>query len=149
MATRERVQKAREATTSAIKSFEDSFKELDQLIDSNASDDAINQAIADSGIPQDAFIDAYQRYTQSGGVVDYGAGRALLQGLSFGFSDEIEAALPSAITGLEGDYEQRVGQIRAGKKAYEAAKPEEAMSAEITGAIPTMLLPMGLAPRAA
>ena len=148
MATRERVQKAREATTSAIKSFEDSFKELDQLIDSNASDDAINQAIADSGIPQDAFIDAYQRYTQSGGVVDYGAGRALLQGLSFGFSDEIEAALPSAITGLEGDYEQRVGQIRAGKKAYEAAKPEEAMAAEITGAIPTMLLPMGLAARA-
>ena len=55
MATRERVQKAREATTNAIKSFEDSFKELDRLIDSDASDDAINQAIADSGIPQDAF----------------------------------------------------------------------------------------------
>lgn len=142
MATRERVQKAREATTSAIKSFEDSFKELDRLIDSDASDDAINQAIADSGIPQDAFIDAYQRYTNSGGVVDYGAGRALLQGLSFGFSDEIEAALPSAVTGLEGDYEQRVGQIRAGQKAFEAAEPETALAAEVMGSLPYMALPV-------
>lgn len=148
MATRERVQKAREATTSAIKSFEDSFKELDRLIDSDASDDAINQAIADSGIPQDAFIDAYQRYTNSGGVVDYGAGRALLQGLSFGFSDEIEAALPSAVTGLEGDYEQRVGQIRAGQKAFEAAEPATALAAEALGALPTMLLPVGAGVRA-
>jgi hypothetical protein len=141
MATRERVQKAREATASAIKSFQDSFKEFDRLIDSNASDDKLVQAIAESGIPEDAFIDAYQRYTDSGGIVDYGAGRALLQGLSFGFSDEIEAALPSAITGLKGDYEQRVGQIRAGQKAFEAAEPETALAAEVLGSLPYMALP--------
>lgn len=148
MSNRERIQRIRKETADTVKSFEQTFKEIDRLIEEGASDDKINAFVMDSGIPSDAFIDAYQRYDKAGGIVDYGAGRALLQGLSFGFSDEIEAALPSALTGLEGDYEQRVGQVRAGKTAYEAANPEEAMAAEIAGAIPTMLLPMGLAARA-
>lgn len=140
MATRERVQKAREATRDAIQSFEEAFKIVDRLADTNASDEEIDQAIADSGIPADAFVDAYKRYTDAGGVVEYGAGRALLQGLTLGFADEIEAALPSAFTGIEGDYEQRVGQIRAGQKAYEGARPGEAMAAEVVGALPTLLV---------
>jgi len=149
MATRQQVQKAREATRDVVKSFEATFKEVDQLFDSGASDEKINDVIRDSGIPETAFIDAYNRYYESGGVVDYGAGRAVLQGLSLGFADELEAMLPSAVSGLEGDYEQRVGQIRAGKTAYEAAKPGEAMAAEILGAIPTALVPGGLAVRGA
>jgi hypothetical protein len=149
MATRQQVQKAREATRDVVKSFEATFKEVDQLFDSGASDEKINEVIRDSGIPETAFIDAYNRYYESGGVVDYGAGRAVLQGLTLGFSDELEAMLPSAISGLEGDYEQRVGQVRAGKTAYEAAKPGEAMAAEVAGAIPTALIPGGLAVRGA
>jgi len=125
MSSRERVQRARQATNEAIKSFEESFKRVDDLIDANASDEEINQVIRESGVPEDAFIDAYGRYTQSGGVVDFGVGRSLLQGLSFGFADELEASLPSAITGLEGDYGQRVGQIRAGQTAFQAARPEK------------------------
>ena len=147
MATRERVQKAREATRTAVKSFEDSFKELDRLIDSNASDDEINKTIADSGIPESAFIDAYQRYTDSGGIVDFGAGRALLQGLSFGFADEIEAAFKSA-TG-DRTYEQEVGAIRAGQKAFEAADPTTALAAEALGSLPYMAIPALGAPRIA
>lgn len=149
MATREQVQKARMATAQAVKSFKESFKTVDSLIDKGASDEAINQAIRDSGIPEDAFLDAYGRYTESGGVVDFGAGRALLQGLTLGFADEIEASLPTALTGLEGDYEQRVGQIRAGQTAFTAAQPELAMAAEIAGAVPTALIPGGLVARGA
>jgi len=149
MATRQQVQKAREATRDVVKSFETTFKEVDQLFDSGASDEKINDVIRDSGIPETAFIDAYNRYYESGGIVDYGAGRAVLQGLTLGFADEMEALLPSAITGLEGDYEQRVGQVRAGKTAYEAARPGEAMAAEILGAIPTALIPGGLVARGA
>ena len=149
MATRQQVQKAREATRDVVKSFETTFKEVDQLFDSGASDEKINEVIRDSGIPETAFIDAYNRYYESGGIVDYGVGRAVLQGLTLGFADEMEALLPSAITGLEGDYEQRVGQVRAGKTAYEAARPGEAMAAEILGAIPTALIPGGLVARGA
>jgi len=149
MATRQQVQKAREATRDVVKSFEATFKEVDQLFDSGASDEKINEVIRDSGIPETAFIDAYNRYYESGGIVDYGVGRAVLQGLTLGFADEMEALLPSAITGLEGDYEQRVGQVRAGKTAYEAARPGEAMAAEILGAIPTALIPGGLVARGA
>ena len=149
MATRQQVQKAREATRDVVKSFEATFKEVDQLFDAGASDEKINEVIRDSGIPETAFIDAYNRYYESGGIVDYGVGRAVLQGLTLGFADEMEALLPSAITGLEGDYEQRVGQVRAGKTAYEAARPGEAMAAEILGAIPTALIPGGLVARGA
>ena len=142
MSNRERIQRIREETADTVKSFEQTFKEIDRLIEEGASDDKINAFVMDSGIPSDAFIDAYQRYDKAGGIVDYGAGRALLQGLSFGFADEIEAALPSALTGLEGDYEQRVGQIRAGQKAFEAAEPETALAAEVMGSLPYMALPV-------
>lgn len=147
MSNRERIQRIRKETADAVKSFSDTFKQVDELVDSNASDEQINAVIAESGIPQDAFIDAYDRYTQSGGVVDFGAGRSLLQGLTLGFADEIEAALPSALTGLEGDYEQRVGQVRAGQKAFEARDPTTAMAAEVAGALPTMLVPFAGAAR--
>lgn len=147
MATRASIQKIREASNEALKSFEQTFKQVDELVDSGASDEKINSVIADSGIPKDAFIDAYGRYTEAGGIVDYGTGRALAQGLTFGFSDEIEAAAKS----MFGDktYEQELGAVRAGKTAFEAARPNEALAAEVAGAIPTMLLPFGLAARGA
>lgn len=142
MATRDQIQKIREASQDVLKSFEQTFKEVDKLIQRNASDDEINKVIRESGIPDDAFIDAYTRYEDAGGIVDYGAGRALFQGLTFGFGEELEAALPTAITGIEGDYEQRVGKLRAGQKAYEAARPMEALGAEALGSLPYMALPV-------
>jgi len=146
MATRERIQRIRSEAGQALKSFEQTFKEVEALAKNPANADKIDAIIAESGIPEKSFVDAFKRYYEAGGVVDYGVGRALAQGLTFGFSDEMEAAAKSAF----GDktYEQELGAIRAGKVAFEGAKPEEAMAAEITGAIPTMLLPMGLAARA-
>jgi hypothetical protein len=142
MATRDQIQRIRQQTAQAVRSFEDTFKEIDRLVDANAPDDEINNLIRESGIPDDAFVDAYTRYRDSGGVVDFGVGRSLLQGLTFGFADEIEAALPSAVTGLKGDYEQRVGQIRAGQKAFEGREPTTAMVAEMVGALPTLAIPV-------
>ena len=147
MSSRERVQRAREATREAVKSFEETFKEVDRLVDQDASDAEIDAAIAESGIPQDAFIDAYQRYNEAGGVVDFGAGRSLLQGLTFGFADEIEAGLKSVAGG--DTYEEEVGRIRAGQKAFEAREPTTALGMEALGALPTLAIPFAGAGRAA
>ena len=140
MSNRARIQRIREETADTVKSFEKTFKEIDRLVEANASDDEINAVVMDSGIPSDAFIDAYQRYDKAGGIVDFGAGRSLLQGLTFGFADELEAAFKSA-TG-DRTYEQEVGAIRAGQKAFEAARPMEALGAEAIGSLPYMALPM-------
>ena len=148
MSTRERIQRIREQTADTVKSFEQTFKEAERLAKANDKE-SLNALIADSGIPEEAFVDAFKRYNAAGGIVDFGAGRSLLQGLTFGFADEIEAALPSAVTGLEGDYEQRVGQIRAGQKAFEAAEPMTALGAEALGSIPSMVIPFAGGARAA
>lgn len=147
MSNRARIQRIREETADTVKSFEKTFKEIDRLVEANASDDEINAVIMGSGIPAEAFIDAYQRYDQAGGIVDFGAGRSLLQGLTFGFADEIEAAFKSA-TG-DRTYEQEVGAIRAGQKAFEAADPTTALAAETLGSLPYLAIPALGAPRIA
>lgn len=147
MASREQIQNIRKQTAEAVKSFEETFKAIDRLVEQNASDDKINEVIRNSGIPDDAFVDAYQRYTDAGGIVDFGAGRSLLQGLTFGFADELEAMLPSGVTAPGETYEQRLGQIRAGQTAFEAREPGTAMGMEALGALPTLALPVGIAAR--
>jgi hypothetical protein len=147
MASREQIQKIRQQTTEAIKSFEDTFKTIDRLAEQNAPDEQINDVIRNSGIPDDAFVDAYQRYLDAGGIVDFGAGRSLLQGLTFGFADELEAILPSGVTAPGETYEQRLGQIRAGQTAFEGREPGTAMAMEALGALPTLALPVGIAAR--
>jgi len=146
MSSRDRIQRIRSEANQALKSFEQTFKEVEALAKNPANADKIDAIISESGIPEKSFVDAFNRYYEAGGVVDYGVGRALAQGLTFGFADEMEAAAKSAF----GDktYEQELGAIRAGKVAFEGARPKEAMAAEIAGAIPTMLAPMGLAARA-
>jgi hypothetical protein len=68
----------------------------------------------------------------------YGFGSAMLQGLSFGFSDEAQAKAMEAAG--QGTYEQNLASIRAGKEAYEQEFPYRALGAEILGSIPTMAL---------
>lgn len=72
--------------------------------------------------------------------------RKALQGATFEFWDEIEAAARSAVNGFS-NYEEVRDDIRTKIKAYEKANPGEALSAEILGAAaPTaalMLLPGG------
>lgn len=58
--------------------------------------------------------------------------RKILQGISFNTADEIEARARSLVTGQP--YDEVVKQIRGQLKAYEEAKPVEAMSYEVGGA---------------
>ena len=70
--------------------------------------------------------------------VSYGAGltRAGLQGLSFGFADEIEAFL------RKGDmsYEEKLAQVRQAIDQFSEQNPGTALTAEILGSLPTALL---------
>ena len=70
--------------------------------------------------------------------VSYGAGlaRAGLQGLSFGFADEIEAFL------RKGDmpYEEKLAQVRQAIDQFSEQNPGTALTAEIVGSLPTALL---------
>lgn len=70
--------------------------------------------------------------------VDYGFGSAALQGLTFGFSDEIQARAMEAAG--QGTYEQNLASIQAAKQAYEQEFPYRALGAEVLGSIPTMFV---------
>lgn len=72
--------------------------------------------------------------------------RFTAQGLTFGFSDEIEAAVRSAASKVSSDprsYEDIRNKIRGQLKAYETANPGKALSAELAGAIlPSIVMSM-------
>tara|TARA_X000001036_G_scaffold420075_1_gene440561 strand:+ start:1001 stop:2968 length:1968 start_codon:yes stop_codon:yes gene_type:complete len=72
-------------------------------------------------------------------VVEKQKGRSLIQGLTFGFGDEIEAAIrasvPEFISGDERTYEQIRDGVREKLQAYQEAYPAEAITTEIIGAI--------------
>lgn len=72
--------------------------------------------------------------------------RFTAQGLTFGFSDEIEAAVRSAASKVSSDprtYEDIRNEIRGQLKAYETANPGKALSAELAGAIlPSIVMSM-------
>lgn len=75
-----------------------------------------------------------------------GPARAYLQGLLFGFADEIQAGiqtgkLPFMSSGLWGNYDQQVAQIRQEQERYRQARPEVAYPAEFIGGM--LLNPFG------
>lgn len=74
-----------------------------------------------------------------GPPVEAGFGRSVLQGLSFNFADEIEAALRSGSVSNK-EYENQLARVRAGIKEYEQQYPGRAFAGEMIG---------GLAPTAA
>jgi len=74
-----------------------------------------------------------------GAPVEAGFGRSLLQGLSFNFADEIEAALKSGSISSK-EYENQLARVREGIKQYEQQYPGRAFAGELIG---------GLAPTAA
>ena len=88
-----------------------------------------------------------QRRRQSGGEVaqpeaqqdsGYGTGlaRAIGQGLSFGFGDEIEAFLKKG----DGTYEDKLAEIRTAMAQFAEQNPNTALGAELVGSIPTALV---------
>lgn len=69
---------------------------------------------------------------------EYGYGRAALQGLTMGFSDEAEARLRASRG--EGSYEDILASLRQAKERFEQKAPIGSTVAEIAGSIPTMAL---------
>ena len=74
-----------------------------------------------------------------GSAVPAGIGRSILQGLSFGFSDEAEAAARArAVSGPR--YEQELARVRAGIKQYEEQYPVRSFAGEAIGGLgPTVV----------
>ena len=70
---------------------------------------------------------------------EYGLGRAAAQGLSLGWSDELEAAARAAAG--EGTYQENYDKLNASKKSYEEKYPNRAMAAEFAGQALPMALP--------
>lgn len=69
-----------------------------------------------------------------GAPVPAGIGRSILQGLSFGFSDEAEAAARAGqVSGPR--YEQELARVRAGIKQYEQQYPVRAFAGEAIGGL--------------
>jgi hypothetical protein len=87
-------------------------------------------ALTDSQVYQIALEQATPK-------MEYGFGRAALQGLSMGFSDEAEAKLREARG--EGRYEDILAGIRQAKQRFEEEYPVGSTLAEIGGSIPTMV----------
>ena len=69
-----------------------------------------------------------------GAPVRAGIGRSMLQGLTFGFSDEAEAAMRARATSGP-RYEQELARVRAGIKQYEEQYPVRAFAGEATGSL--------------
>lgn len=70
-----------------------------------------------------------------------GLGRAALQGLTFGFGDEIEARLASLV-GPE-SYKEELNRVRGEIDRFREANPGWAIGAEIAGSLPTLFTPAG------
>ena len=68
-----------------------------------------------------------------------GTGRSVLQGVTFGFADELEAAIVSS-GAPKGSYDEELKRIRAEQKKFEQLEPGKAIAAEIAGAIPSSLV---------
>ena len=64
--------------------------------------------------------------------------RAVAQGLTFGFADEIEAVFKSI--GKDKTYKEAVDEVRAKVDKFRKDNPVLAYGAEIAGSVPTMLL---------
>ena len=67
--------------------------------------------------------------------------RTFFQGLSMGWSDEVEGAIASMFS--DNTYDEERDEIRAKLKAFKAANPNEALSLEVIGAIVPMFTPVG------
>lgn len=71
--------------------------------------------------------------------VDYGVGRAAAQGLTMGWSDELEAKARAAMG--KGTYEENLAAIQAGKEQFEGKYPALNLGAQVVGSLPTMFIP--------
>jgi hypothetical protein len=101
--------------------------------------DTITEYLKSEGYTPTRYEQAVTRVSKlAGPPVEAGFGRSVLQGLSFNFADEAEAAKRAgAVSGPR--YEQELARVREGIKQYEEAYPVRAFVGEaVGGLVPTI-----------
>jgi hypothetical protein len=130
-----------------MKNLEGIFKQIDQMKETGAEAAEIGRFAYSTGYDVPALQTAYKDYKATGEVNEAGVGSGLLQGLTFGFSEEIGGAL--AEVGLnpfadpEDNYESYVNKQRSRYKLFQQKNPILSSGAEILGSLPTLMLPGG------
>lgn len=113
---------------------------LIKMIDKNAPIAHIDKYLKEEGFTQESFAKALDLVKKSGGkTAEYGAGRSLAQGATFGFADELEA-LTKSLAG-QGTYEQNLAALELAKQRYGQQNPKTALATEIAGGLPYAMLP--------
>lgn len=125
------------ATMSNIERLQENVRRMQEQ---NAPASDVVGYLKSEGFTPTKFEAAVASARKLGGPpVEAGFGRSVLQGLSFNFADEIEAALRSGSLSNK-EYENQLARVRAGIKEYEQQYPGRAFAGEMIG---------GLAPTAA
>ena len=83
---------------------------------------------------REEIIAKYKPQAISQGPVESQKARTFAQGVSFGFSDEIEAAVRSIVPGSK-SYDSIRDELRTQLSAYKEANPGEALTFELAGAL--------------
>jgi len=110
------------------------------MVDKNAPIDHIDKYLKEEGFTQETFAKALELVKKTGGkTAEFGAGRSLAQGATFGFADELEA-LTKSLAG-QGTYEQNLAALELAKQRYGQQNPKTALATEIAGSLPYALLP--------
>lgn len=119
--------------------LERTLRNLNKLAEGNASPDEIQVYLKSEGYDSKSFANAVDKYNKAQGIVaEFGPVKSALQGLTFGFSDEAEAFIKSAIG--QGTYEQNLAALNLAKQEFEAQAPGQALTSEIVGSLPLMAL---------
>jgi hypothetical protein len=125
------------ATMSNIERLQENVRRMQEQ---NAPANDVIGYLKSEGFTPTKFEAAVASSRKLGGPpVEAGFGRSVLQGLSFNFADEIEAALRSGSISNK-EYENQLARVRAGIKEYEQQYPGRAFAGQMIG---------GLAPTAA
>ena len=115
-----------------------------RMVSMGASDIEVDTYIKYKGFSRNSLVDALtyemEKQEKTGGQeADHGFFDSVIQGLSFGFSDEIGSAMDAG--GFDGEeYDQGVAARRYAMEEYERENPGMALTGEILGgAIPGLL----------
>lgn len=114
------------------------LRNMARLADGGAPPEDTLTYLKSEGYTPKSFAESVDKYNKSAGIIaDFGPAKSALQGLTFGFSDEAEAAIKSLIG--RGTYEQNLSAINLAKQEFEQEAPGQALSAELVGGAPYML----------
>lgn len=110
------------------------------MVDKGAPIDHIDKYLKEEGFTQESFAKALDLVKQAGGkTAEFGVGRSLAQGATFGFADELESLMKS-LAG-QGTYEQNLAALELAKQKFGQQNPKTALTSEIVGGLPYALVP--------